>query len=95
MSEAPDFSVDTVRDGIIDHVLSNFVCPFTKDTIPLDQSLVELGVLDSYGMVELVSFLETNWSLAILDSEITKEKMGSINKMVALVREKLAVSPSD
>ena len=95
MSDAPDFSANTIRNAIIDHVLSNFVCPFTKETIPLDQSLVEIGVLDSYGMVELVSFLETNWSLAILDSEITREKMGSINKMVALVREKLAVKPSD
>ena len=95
MPEAPDFSADAVRDAIIDHVLSNYVCPFTKETIPLDQSLVELGVFDSYGMIELVSFLETNWSLTILDSEITREKIGSINKMVALAREKLAVRPSD
>lgn len=83
----PDTSIGTV---LIDYVLDNHVCSFDKDSIPLDESLLELGVLDSYGVVELVSFMETAWSIAIEDAEITKAKMGSINKMVALIQEKLS-----
>ena len=79
---------DSIRNQIVDYILRSHVSPYDATTIPLDQSLVELGVLDSYGVVELVSFLESNWSITIADSEITREKMGSINKMVSLIQGK-------
>ncbi len=81
----------TIRAAIIDYVIANFIGPFTAETMPLDESLVELEVIDSYGVVELVAYLEETWSIAIADEEITREKMGSVNKMVALVQEKLAL----
>jgi acyl carrier protein len=58
--------------------------------LPMDQSLYEMGVLDSFGVVELVSFIESHWNIEILDAEITKEKFGGINKMARLIGEKLA-----
>jgi acyl carrier protein len=81
----------TITDAIIEYVLANHVSPYKQDTLPRDQSLLELGVLDSYGIVELVAFLESNWSIRILDAEITREKMGSIEKMARLVAEKLKI----
>ena len=80
---------DSIRHEIIEYVLANHMSPYDKATMPLDESLVELGVLDSYGVIELVSFLEATWSITIADSEITRETMGSINKMVSLIRSKL------
>ncbi len=41
-----------------------------------------------YAVVELVEFLEKNWNIAILNEEITREKMGSLNKMAALILQK-------
>jgi len=75
---------------IIEYIISNHPCGYTEDNLPLEKSLVELGILDSYGVVELVVFLETNWSIVIDDDEITREKMGSIKKMAALVNGKLS-----
>jgi acyl carrier protein len=57
--------------------------------IPLDKSLVELGYMDSFGVIDIVTFLEGNYSITINDDEITKEKFGSINKMAKLVKEKI------
>jgi acyl carrier protein len=57
--------------------------------IPLDKSLVELGYMDSFGIIDIVTFLEGNYSITINDDEITKEKFGSINKMAKLVKEKI------
>ncbi len=57
--------------------------------IPLDKSLVELGYMDSFGVIDIVTFLEGNYSIKIKDEEITKEKFGSIHKMAKLVREKI------
>lgn len=74
-----------VSNAIVDFVLTNFITSFDRNSLPLDQSLVDLGVLDSYGVVELVSFLEDRWSIVIPDKDITREKMGSIDKIVNLV----------
>ena len=56
--------------------------------IPLNESLVELGYLDSFGVIDLVEFLEKSQKVKIHDDEITKEKFGSINKMVNMIYKK-------
>ena len=56
--------------------------------IPLNESLVELGYVDSFGIIDLVEFLEKSQKVKIHDDEITKEKFGSINKMVNMIYKK-------
>ena len=58
--------------------------------IPLDRPLHEVGILDSYGVIEMVAFIEQRFSIRILDSEITLERFGGINKMSTLIEDKLA-----
>jgi acyl carrier protein len=57
--------------------------------IPLNESLVELGYMDSFGIIDIVTYLEGSYSIKINDDEITKEKFGSINKMAKIVLEKI------
>ena len=70
-----------------DHILSQHPSRFTAQTLPHDQSLLELGVLDSAGVIEFIVFVETTWEIQISDEDITKERMGSLEKMAALVQE--------
>ena len=58
--------------------------------IPLDKSLVELGYMDSFGVIDTVTFIENKWKIKIEDEELTKEKFGSINKMVNLIYHKIS-----
>ena len=44
--------------------------------------------MDSFGVIEVVGYFEKKYSIKIDDNEITKEKFGSINKMINLVYEK-------
>ena len=57
-------------------------------SIPMDKSLVELGYIDSFGIVDLVTYLENKWKIKIENEEITKDQFGSINKMINLVYKK-------
>ena len=79
----------SIRAAIIDYVVQNHPSDFSHETLPRDQSLLEIGVLDSYGVVELVAFVETEWEIMIPDEDITKEKMGSIDRMATLVEGSL------
>lgn len=77
-----------IQEKIIAYLRANHPSNVDFSSIPLDESLLELGIIDSYGVVELVDFLEQTWDITISDHEITKEKMGSINKMALLVQDK-------
>ena len=57
--------------------------------IPLNKSLVELGYMDSFGVIDVITYIEKKWKIKINDDEITKELFGSINKMTELVFSKL------
>ena len=78
----------SIRETIVSYVLENHISNYNADTLPLDQSLFELDVLDSMGIIELISFIESTWSIVIEDTEITSEEMGSINKMIASIGKK-------
>ena len=59
--------------------------------LPLNKSLLELGYLDSFGVIDLVSYIEKKYKINIENEELTKEKFGSINKMVKLISQKINV----
>jgi len=84
-----DNTLSAIRAAIVSYVLEYHPSEFSAETLPLDKSLLEIGVLDSYGVVELIAFLEVEWSIMIPDEDITKEKMGSIEKMANLVEGRL------
>ena len=75
-----DNAIDHYIQIILDY-LKNSVLLDPNDEIPLDRSLLEAGILDSYGIVDLLTFIEGEFGLTIPDEDITKEKMGSIRKM--------------
>jgi acyl carrier protein len=72
---------------LVEYILSNNPSSFTAETLPRDQSLLEAEVLDSAGVIELIVFVESTWKVEFTDEDITKERMGSLNKMAALVQE--------
>jgi acyl carrier protein len=71
---------------LVDYILSQHPSRFTKETLPRDESLLDLEVLDSAGVIEFIVFAETTWGIEITDDDITKERMGSLNKMASLVQ---------
>ena len=83
--EVPDKKL--IQDDLLQYVLdkSDFEA---VDNIPLDKSLLAEGVLDSFGIIEIVEYIESNWNITIEDSEFTLERMGSVEKMVQLIFDK-------
>ncbi len=78
-----------VRESLINYVFEKSDLD-KKEDIPLNSSLLAEGVLDSFGIIELVEFIEFNWDIKINDEEFTLEKMGSIEKMKILIEEKIS-----
>ncbi len=78
-----------IRNDLINYLkIGNPLIAELKD-IPLDKSLLELGYIDSFGVIEIVMYLEKKYKIKIKNDELTKAKFGSLNKMSKLVFNKL------
>jgi acyl carrier protein len=51
-------------------------------------SLLESGVLDSTGVLELIEFLEDTYQISVEDSETVPENLGSIDGLTRFVLAK-------
>jgi acyl carrier protein len=56
--------------------------------LPGNQSLTERGFIDSVGIVELLSFLETHYEIQITDEETVPENIDTIDNIVRFVATK-------
>ena len=76
-------------------ILSNFL--FTSDESKLkdDDSLLEQGIIDSTGVLELVAFLESECGIKVADDELLPENLDSVNQIAAFVARKQAPVPTD
>mgnify|MGYP001320950636 FL=1 len=78
-----------IRNDLINYLkIGNPLISELKE-IPLDKSLLELGYIDSFGVIEIVMYLEKKYKIKIRNDELTKSKFGSLNKMSKLVFNKL------
>lgn len=54
-----------------------------------DTSFIEEGIIDSTGILELITFLEEGFSVKIEDEELIPENLDSIDKVSIFVGKKL------
>lgn len=55
-----------------------------------DDSFLERGIVDSLGVIELVSFIEAQFGISVADHELTPENFDSVTKLSEYVARKLA-----
>jgi acyl carrier protein len=58
-------------------------------------SLLESGLIDSMGVLELVTFLESTFSIRVADQEVVPENLDTIARIVAYVRWKRALDQDE
>jgi acyl carrier protein len=89
-------SVSTVpqREDIVAtlvlYVLSQHPSKYTERTLPRDRSLLELGVIDSAGVVEMLVFVEAAWGIEIAEQDLTAARIDSLDGLAALVQDYVA-----
>jgi acyl carrier protein len=75
----------TVRAFIVENLFLG-----DDTTIRDGDSLLEAGALDSTGVMELVEFLETHFSIKIDNDEISPDNFDTVDRIVAFIERKSA-----
>ena len=54
-----------------------------------DSSFLDDGIMDSTGVLELVTFLEEGFSITVEDEDLIPENLDSINNVTAYLEKKM------
>jgi acyl carrier protein len=69
--------------------LRTFVAERSGQTLADDASLIESGVFDSLGILELVAYIEKEFALQLEDEDVSPENFGSIRSVAGFVVDRM------
>ena len=74
-------------------IANSFMYREGVDSLKDTDSLLERGLIDSTGVLELVFFVEKTFGIKVNDDEVLPENLDSIQRIASLIQRKLATSP--
>jgi len=79
---------DNISKELRQFIVENFL--FGRDSsFSNEDSFIEMGVLDSTGVLELIAFLQKRYGIKMEDVEIVPENLDSIHRISVFVTRKL------
>ncbi len=79
-----------IKHQVRDFIQTSFPFREGRHEIADDESLLGAGLIDSTGILELVSYLEAEFGIAVQDDEIVPENLDSVGLIAAYVEMKCA-----
>ena len=76
------------REAIRNFVIENFLFGRGGDELSDDAQFLEMGIIDSMGVLELVGFLEEEFKITLDDEELVPENLDSVNRIVSFLARK-------
>ncbi|MFO0756266.1 MAG: acyl carrier protein [Byssovorax sp.] len=77
------------HEVIKDFIVKNFYVP-DATLLSDDTSLIDQGIVDSTGVLEVTTFLEGKFGITIHDAEIVPENLDTIGRISAFVDRKVS-----
>lgn len=76
-----------IKEQVRAFIISNF---YVADPAALEDvaSLLDLGIIDSTGVLEVIFFLEDTFGVTVEDSEMLPENLDSIERIASFVARK-------
>jgi acyl carrier protein len=79
-----------IKKTVRAYILENFLMGDTGTQLKDEQSFLENHIIDSTGFIELVTFLETTYSVQIKDEEMIPENLDSLDAIARFIGGKRA-----
>ena len=76
-------------------IVTNFLFGDESHAPAKEDSLLERGIIDSTGVLELVGFLESTYNIKITDQELVPANLDSVGNLVRFIDRKTIDSARD
>ena len=77
-----------IKEQVRQFVLDNFMMGRDAEELKDSGSLLEMNIIDSTGVLELVGFLEETFEITIEDDELIPENLDSLVKIENYIKRK-------
>jgi len=77
-----------IKADIRGFIENNFMMGRDPEELTDSGSLLELNIIDSTGVLELVSFIEETYSITIEDDELIPDNLDTIDRIVNFINRK-------
>lgn len=77
-----------IREKARAYIADNLMMGASSERLDDDSSFLELGIIDSTGVIELISFLEETFGIQVQDDEIVPENLDSLAAIERFVLQK-------
>lgn len=78
----------SIRTQLIDFLCRNYMVE--ENEINLEKSLVDQGIIDSFGLIEIASFIKKEFGVSAGENEMNRSNFGSVLKIVTFIEGKTA-----
>lgn len=79
--------MEVIKEKVKEFIVDNFLFG-NDDGLDDDTSFLEEGIVDSTGILELITFLEAEYSIHVDDDELVPENLDSISYVSEYVKKK-------
>jgi acyl carrier protein len=78
----------SIKDKVRTFIVDNFLFGDTSYQLSDTASLIENDIMDSTAVLELVAFIEDNFGIAMVDSDIVPANLDSIDRLSSFIAAK-------
>jgi|TARA_B100001964_G_scaffold80482_1_gene90815 acyl carrier protein len=69
--------------------INKYLSKIIKGQIPLNKSLLELGLLDSLELVKFISYIQKKWDINLTDREMSDPKIYNLSNLENIILKKI------
>lgn len=71
-----EFTTKEIQASLLDFICRQFLVDM--EDIEIDKSLVDTGIIDSMGLIEIASFINQEFHYKVKEDEMTHQNFGSV-----------------
>jgi acyl carrier protein len=74
---------EQIREMLLDFICRQFLVD--KEDIQLDKSLIDMGIIDSIGLIEISSYISQNFNFQVTETQMNRQNFGSVLLIVDFI----------
>lgn len=78
----------SIEDKIRAYILENFLFTDDQSELSNSDSFLEKGIVDSTGILEIITFIEDEFKLKVDDEEMVPENLDSVDCIINFLNSK-------
>ncbi|MDA8389465.1 MAG: acyl carrier protein [Gammaproteobacteria bacterium] len=77
-----------IKSNVRAYISENFLMGLKDSVINDDTSFLDIGIIDSTGVIELITYLEESYGITVEDVEMTPENLDSLSAIESYISRK-------